>query len=173
MNENTYIERNTVEPVPPVPPSTAWPPPWIGGELVADASSDPEPVESLPGPCPTCLCAIGWQLPAGRVLCAECHEQPVDAAKVVFVDDGRGWTDYATERERHERRHDTADEPDGWDDGEPWTAATPTCPTCGSCAGWVSMADRWHCLTCEPPRRAQRIARQAAVIRRRFSKEPA
>ena len=174
MNENTYIGCNSVEHVPPVP---AWPPPWLSGpavvtdirnELSTVESSTGEPAESLAGPCPTCGCAIGWQLPAGHILCAACNPRPSDATKAVFVDDGRAWVDYAAERERHERRHEAADEPDDWNDGEPWTADTWHCPKCGSAASWESMADKLHCLTCEPPRRAERLQRFAASVRRRY-----
>ncbi|RIK75383.1 MAG: hypothetical protein DCC68_21275 [Planctomycetota bacterium] len=168
MKEKTNIVCNAAQRVSPVAPSTAWPPPWAGGEPSPEAVATlPEPSESLPAPCPTCLCAIGWRLPDGRVLCGECHEQPADAVKVVFVDDGRGWVEYADERRQHERRHDEAGELPAWDDGEPWDASTPTCPKCGSAALWESMADKLHCLSCDPPRRAQRLAAKAALIRSR------
>jgi hypothetical protein len=67
----------------------------------------------------------------------------------VFVT-GKGWSDYATERQQHERRHDAADELPGWEDGVPWDASTPTCPKCGTAALWESLADKMHCLACDP-----------------------
>jgi hypothetical protein len=160
--ENIYKEGNGVEHVPPVP--LAEPSPWwLDPEPVVVA---PEPLESLTAPCLTCLSALGWKLPDSRVLCAECNDRPADAAKVVFVT-GKGWSDYATERQQHERRHDEPDELPAWGDGIPWDASTPTCPKCGSAALWESLADKLHCLSCDPPRRAQRCAAKAALIRSR------
>lgn len=160
---NIYRSGNGVERVPTC--STAEPLPWWLDAEPAVTLAATEPVESLAGPCPTCGCAVGWKLPAGRVLCAACNPCPADAAKVLFVDDGQGWVDYAAERDRHEQRHEATDD---WSDGEPWTADTWHCPKCRSAASWLSMADVRHCMNCEPPRRAERVQRFAASVRRRF-----
>lgn len=59
---------------------------------------------------------------------------------------------------------------DPWAEAEDWTDATPYCSTCRSCAGWVSMADRWHCLRCSPPRRAERLLDRREEILRRYER---
>ncbi len=180
MNKNThirYVSAKHVAPVAPVAPATSWPPVWLACPRVAAAPEPaitavtaepvvtaPEPVESLTGPCPTCGCAIGWRLLGGQVLCATCHNRPSDATRALFVDDGRGWVDYTAERDRHERRRQTPGEPDSWDDGELWTADAWRCPNCGSAEGWLSMADVFHCMKCQPPSRAERTIRKREAM---------
>lgn len=76
--------------------------------------------------------------------------------------------------------------PDGW----PLDAVRPetTCPRCGSLDAWQSIdgpsrttypatwrpeAPAWRCVTCDPPRTAERVRAQADRIRKRTPWRPA
>lgn len=50
------------------------------------------------------------------------------------------------------------------------------CPdpcSCGSLELWQSLARNWHCLSCEPPRRAQQLKERAAKLKRQRRRRPA
>ncbi len=113
--------------------------------------------------CESCGAAIGWRTGAGTVACWGCSPPPENAVKLLLLDiaEGRRWVDYAAEGNVEDI------EPDSWEAADDWTDATPCCSTCCSCAGWVDLLDGWHCLSCSPPRRAERVLERREEILRR------
>ena len=48
----------------------------------------------------------------------------------------------------------------------------PPCPRCGSLRLWEGGDGTWHCLRCDPPLRAERLAAKAARLRRQSDPTP-
>ena len=63
----------------------------------------------------------------------------------------------------------TVDEADPWPPLAAGDQPTP-CVWCDSLEAWQDMTGRWHCATCDPPRKALRLLKRAKMIRQRYSK---
>lgn len=128
------------------------------GGNVADADKQIEP----PQACKACGGCIGWYS-GRRVACWSCEPPPAGVEKLLLVDSesGPAWRRYDDERPAGVQPIDGLDP---WEAALPWDESTPSCPTCKSAEGWLDALDRWHCLNCTPPLRAEKLLRDRERI---------
>jgi ribosomal protein S27AE len=131
----------------------------IAERLLANKTQVMAALHIAPAPCSTCGCSFGWRTSAGRIACCSCEPPPARTPRLILVDypDSPRW-------EPESRETNGSTDIANWDDGIPWDDSTPSCPRCGSVAHWVDGRDKWRCLKCTPPLRAEKVMRDRERI---------